>query len=96
MFDNLINLQGSQFLTTYFSQFEQSVMILALGDNMNGEKMGPSLVYLYMCIDGEVDHGIESFAFSNVDEAWSFVDNLQYMSAIDFMAASIGCPPKIL
>ena len=95
MFDNLLNLEGTQFLNTYFSQLEQSVMILALGDNMDGKRPGPSLVFLYMCIDGEVDHGIESLAFTTPDMAWDFVNNLQHMSAIDFMVASIGCPPKI-
>ena len=89
------NLQGDEFVTHFYNQTEPTFMILIKGDNMDGAKEGPSIIYMYMFIDGEVDHGIETFIFSNSKSAWDFINKLPQMSAIDFMIASIGCPPKI-
>jgi hypothetical protein len=94
-FDIPLNLDGNEFLTTYFSPVDESIMILALGDNINGDKEGPSTVFLYMCIDGEVEYGIESFVFFDSEKVWEFLNNIPEMSALDFMALSIGIRPSL-
>lgn len=90
-----MELDGTEFLTTFFSPTNDAVMILVTGDNMDGKKEGLSCVYLYLCVAGEVEHGIQSFSFIEPEQAWSFVNDLPQMSALDFMVASIGVRAKL-
>ncbi|AXI00973.1 hypothetical protein DV702_15395 [Sporosarcina sp. PTS2304] len=62
---------------------------------MSGEQEGPIFVYLYLLIDGEVDHGIESFMFQEPVDALNFIKNFHSMTALEFMISCIGCPPTI-
>lgn len=96
-FSNLegISLSGEEILTTFFSPKDDKVMILVLGENMEGKKEGFAFVYLYQCYDGVVDHGIEAFAFNNGKEAKEFVENIPNMSALDFMLGGLGVTPQI-
>ncbi|PID23472.1 hypothetical protein [Sporosarcina sp. P7] len=90
-----ISLNGDEILTTYFSPNDNSSMILVLGENMNNEKDGCSFVYLYQCIDGEVDHGIDAFVFSSGEKARKFVNSIPEMRALDFMLEGLGVTPQI-
>ncbi|WP_342537382.1 hypothetical protein [Sporosarcina sp. FSL K6-3508] len=90
-----MELDGTEFLTTFFSPTNDAVMILVTGDNMDGKKEGLSRVYLYLCVAGEVEHAIQSFSFIDSKEAWSFVNELPQMSALDFMIASISVRTKL-
>ena len=94
-YEERMELDGTEFLTTFFSPTNDAVMILVTGDNMDGEKEGLSCVYLYLCVAGEVEHGIQSFAFTDPEQAWSFVNYLPQMSALDFMVASISVRTKL-
>ncbi|MDV6377147.1 hypothetical protein ORD22_02570 [Sporosarcina sp. GW1-11] len=94
-FKTLLDLEGSEFLTHFYNQSDPSFMIVATGENMDSLKEGPAVIHLYMFVDGEVNHGIESFVFPNPKRAWEFLNKLPQMSAIDFMVDSVGFPPKI-
>ncbi|PIC62571.1 hypothetical protein CSV79_16350 [Sporosarcina sp. P13] len=94
-FKILSNLQGTEFVSHFYTQADPSFMIVVTGENMDGLKKGPTVLYLYMFFDGEVDHGIDTFIFLNQEKAWEFINNLQQMSAIEFMIYSIGFPPEI-
>ena len=93
-FDVPLNLQGSEFLTTYFVD-EAAVMILALGENTNFEEKEAAFIYLYMCVDGEVEYGIDTFVFFEREELKEFLENLPRMNAFDFVMRGVGCPPKL-
>lgn len=90
-----VDLQGTEFVTTFFSDIEKSIMILATGENMSGNKPGPIFIFLYMCIDGEVEHGINTFVFMKPEDAYKFIEDLPKMSAIDFMVKGTSIPPTI-
>ena len=94
-FDQPLNLAGSEFLMTYFIKEEESVMILALGDNTSFEKKGPAFVYLYKYEDGEVVHGIDTFVFFESEELQEFIEKLPKMNAFDFVMRGVGCPPNL-
>ncbi|PIC79405.1 hypothetical protein CSV75_12495 [Sporosarcina sp. P18a] len=86
-------LDGKEFVTTIFNPIDDDIMILILGDNIDGSKEGLTFLYLYLSINGEVEHGLETLAFNNSKEAKGFIENLSSMSALDFMFTSLGVRP---
>lgn len=88
-----LNLDGREFVTTIFNPIDDDSMILILGDNVDGAKEGLTFLYLYLSINGEVEHGLESLAFNSPKEAKEFIENLSSMSALDFMFKSLGVRP---
>lgn len=94
-FDVPLYLDGDEFLTTYFIKEEESVMILALGDNTNFERKGAATVFLYLCIDGEVEHGIDTFVFFERSELQEFLEKLPQMNIFDFVLRGSGIQPNL-
>lgn len=88
-------LQGEEVLATYFFPEAEDIMLMALGENVNGEKEGPAFVYLYMFEDGEVNYGIDTFVFLDRERMKEFIKKLPTMSAMDYLMQSIACPPTI-
>lgn len=94
-FEIPLNLQGNEFLTTIFHPKDESLMILALGENTEMKKKEVAFVYLYLCTNGEVDHGIDTFVFFEHEKVQEFIENLPQMTALDFVLAGTGCQPKL-
>ena len=46
-----------------------------------------------MAVCGEVNHGLDSFAFKTPEDAREFVENIHEMFALDFMFMSLGVRP---
>ncbi len=95
-FETVIDLQGNEFITTLFHEKEDAYMILALGDNLDGTKVGPSFIFLYLCIDGEIEYGINTFVFMKPEEASAFINELPTMSAMDFIIKGTSISPSVL
>ena len=95
-YENAPMLQGKDFVTTIFNPLIEEQMILITGDNMDGTDEGLTFLFIYLIIDGEVDHGLETLAFNNPDEAKSFVQNLPQMTAPQFMFKTLGVQPGFL
>lgn len=94
-FDIPLNLQGSEFLMTYFLPEDETVMILALGENTKMESKGAAFVYLYLCISGEIERGIDTFVFFEPEKIQEFIEQLPQMTVMDFVLAGCGCQPKL-
>lgn len=89
-------LQGKDFVTTIFNPLIEEQMILITGDNIDGTDEGLTFLFIYLIIEGEVDHGLETLAFNNPEEAQSFVQNLPKMTALQFMFKTLGVQPGFL
>ncbi|PIC94834.1 hypothetical protein CSV69_14700 [Sporosarcina sp. P26b] len=96
MYGNPPILQGKDFVTTIFNPLIEEQMILITGDNIDGTDEGLTFLFIYLIIDGEVDHGLETLAFNNPEEAQSFVQNLPKMTALQFMFKTLGVQPGFL
>ncbi|WP_342505594.1 hypothetical protein [Sporosarcina sp. FSL K6-2383] len=92
-FESKLNLYGNEFLTTYF--IDDTVMILALGENTNFEKNRGATIYLYLCADGDVDYCINTFVFFEPGELDDFLEKLPEMNAFDFIMRGTGIQPTL-
>ncbi|GKV65548.1 MULTISPECIES: hypothetical protein [unclassified Sporosarcina] len=88
-------LQGEEVVATYFFPEEATFMLMAIGENVNGEKEGPTAIYLYMFEDGEVSYGVDTFFFLDHDRMFDFINNLSNMSALNYLLRSAAIPPSI-
>lgn len=88
-------LQGEEVLATYFFSEAEDMMLMALGENVEGKEEGTAMVYLYMFEDGEVSYGIDTFVFLDRNKMRKFIKELPTMSAMDYLLESIICPPSI-
>lgn len=93
-FEEQLNLYGDEFLNTYF--INDSIMILALGENTSFEKGKAATVYLYLCVDGDVDYCINTFVFFKSDELDDFLEKLPQMNAFEFIVRGTGIQPNLI